>query len=96
VEPNDNYHNHFCYLLTKDSLFYVLQEQSFFVNKLNTTFSNNCFFLQVYIDLHVIIIIFWENSLFNKFLLGLLKIEIRDKTESIKGDTCMISNMGRH
>lgn len=96
MEPNDNYHNHFCYLLTKDSLFYVLQEQSFFVNKLNTTFSNNCFFLQVYIDLHVIIIIFWENSLFNKFLLGLLKIEIRDKTESIKGDTCMISNMGRH
>lgn len=96
MEPNDNYHNQFCYLLTKDSLFYVLQEQSFFVNKLNTTFSNNCFFLQVYIDLHVIIIIFWENSLFNKFLLGLLKIEIRDKTESIKGNTCMISNMRRH
>lgn len=96
MEPNDNYHNHFCYLLTKDSLFYVLQEQSFFVTKLNTAFSNNCFFLQVYIDLHVIIIIFWVNSLFNKFLLGLLKIEIRDKTESIKGNTCMISNMRRH
>jgi len=96
VELNDNYLNQFCYLLTKDSLFYVLQEQSFFVTKLNTAFSNNCFFLQVYIDLHVIIIIFWVNSLFNKFLLGLLKIEIRDKTESIKGNTCMISNMGRH